>query len=273
VSSAASVSERLIRAVLPKGGYVAGFYEMYVDESGTHDGSPVMCVGGYIFSSERAIRLSKAWQRILDKYQLPYFRMSLCAPGKAPPFDKLNDNERIALVKELINVITNNMALGFAVSVSEEEFNRLVPEDRRIPGPYAFCLRQCLVFAYSWIEQNNLADKMAFFFEAGHRDQSRANEMMNRMASSPVIKDRYRYVGHAFADKKEMLPLQAADLLAWQWFTDRKRKLSGKHASRADLLAMVGRKRHAYECMDWSAVDLMGIEPIVMRDRQSDDVL
>jgi hypothetical protein len=35
----------------------------------------------------------------------------------------------------------------------------------------------------------------------------------------------YRYVGHAFVQKERNSAIQSADLLAWQWFTDKKHQL------------------------------------------------
>src|SRR5438105_4019181 len=40
---------RLLEILLPQNGYVMQLAEAYFDESGSHDGSPVLCVAGYIF--------------------------------------------------------------------------------------------------------------------------------------------------------------------------------------------------------------------------------
>jgi hypothetical protein len=40
--------------------------EAYIDESGSHDGSPLLCLAGYIFTDRRARRFSRLFQPILD---------------------------------------------------------------------------------------------------------------------------------------------------------------------------------------------------------------
>ena len=39
--------------------------EVYFDESGTHDGSPVMCIAGYVFSADQALHLDREWSSVL----------------------------------------------------------------------------------------------------------------------------------------------------------------------------------------------------------------
>ncbi len=86
---------------------------------------------------------------------------------------------------------------------------------------------------------------------------------MNRMASHPGIKDRYHYVAHAFADKQKVLPLQAADLLAWQWYTEMKRQLAGMTTSRKDLTALIKGNAGRYDVMVWTPDHLRDLIPIV----------
>ncbi|MFO0114488.1 MAG: hypothetical protein ACK53F_05810 [Betaproteobacteria bacterium] len=53
------------------------------DESGTHDGSPVICMGGYIFDAAKSESLAAEWQAMLNAFgngdvPLPFFHMSEC---------------------------------------------------------------------------------------------------------------------------------------------------------------------------------------------------
>jgi hypothetical protein len=51
---------------------------------------------------------------------------------------------------------------------------------------------------------------------------------MHQMFKQPHLKAEYRYVGHAFVEKQKSPAVQAADLLAWQWYTNRLHQLEGK---------------------------------------------
>ena len=53
--------------------------EAYFDESGTHEGSPFVCVAGYLFEKGNAAALNADWRAMLKGNDLPFFRMSDCA--------------------------------------------------------------------------------------------------------------------------------------------------------------------------------------------------
>jgi hypothetical protein len=53
---------------------------------------------------------------------------------------------------------------------------------------------------------------------------------MTRIFSLPHLRAEHRYVSHSFANKQVVLPLQAADIIARQWFTEKKRVLERKRS-------------------------------------------
>jgi len=65
--------------------------EAYFDESGTHRGSPVMCVAGYLFDSDQAFRLDQEWGATLADFGLSHFHAVDCAHGKGE-FESLTPN-------------------------------------------------------------------------------------------------------------------------------------------------------------------------------------
>ena len=68
----------------------------YFDESGSHEGSEVLCVAGYIYQKEDCLNLDWQWKEVLDQYGLPHFRMVDCAHGNGP-FAKLSKDDRIVV--------------------------------------------------------------------------------------------------------------------------------------------------------------------------------
>src|SRR6267143_57130 len=88
------VFERLLNAVLPNGGILVSLAEVYIDESGSHNGSPLLCLAGYIFLDRHARRYSRQLRQLLVGKNLPYFRMSACAHGNEP-FCHLALEERV----------------------------------------------------------------------------------------------------------------------------------------------------------------------------------
>jgi hypothetical protein len=64
---------RFLDVLLPDGGYVVVEVESYFDESGSHKGSPLLCVAGYIIEKNAAIKLTDAWRAVLQEHNIPFF--------------------------------------------------------------------------------------------------------------------------------------------------------------------------------------------------------
>jgi hypothetical protein len=208
--------------------------EVYIDESGSHDNSPILSVAGYIFYDRRARRLTRQWKTALDEKHVPYFRMSACAHGNEP-FKHLSKEERVQLEIKLIDIIKRYSELGFGITLDEKLFKKYGIAHPEIGGPYSFCLRIVLNIVRVWMNEAHFSGDVAYFFEAGHRDQKQANTIMNHIFQDPELKKRHHYVAHVFADKRKVIPLQTGDMLAWHWFTHTKRLDAGITEPRKDF--------------------------------------
>ncbi|MGB9369513.1 MAG: DUF3800 domain-containing protein [Xanthobacteraceae bacterium] len=215
--------------------------ESYFDESGSHDGSPALGVAGFAFTKAGAAKLDQEWGSVLERYELPFFHMVDCAHGN-PPFDRLTRDERIAVEKEMIALIRDNLLCGYGVSISEREYNEFFPDHVPYGSAYSLCCWTCLEVVQHWIEANGIEGDAAYFFEAGHASQSEANRIMTRILSHEQLRRDYRYSSHAFADKKKLRPLQAADLLAWLQANQAQRFLRKEPTMRKDLAALMDGK-------------------------------
>jgi hypothetical protein len=239
------------------------FAEVYIDESGSHDASPILSVAGYVFKKDRAIQFDNEWRVVLEAEELPYFRMSACAHCTGP-FDGWTNDECDVVERKLIRLTRRTSAYGFAVTVNEDEYNSIGPRHDRLGSAYSFCLRMCLVAVRSWIQEADFTGDIAYFFEAGHSHQAEASRIMDSIFAHPLPRSDYRYLSHTFADKTRARPLQAADLLAWQWHTDAKRKRSGIRVSRKDLQALI---RSQDLAMDWTKERLVEVAAEVRAGR------
>lgn len=61
------------------------------------------------------------------------------------------------------------------------------------------------------------ADRATYIFEAGHPNEGVARDFIRRVIQNPDVKESYRHSGDAFLPKADAVPLQAADMLAWEW--------------------------------------------------------
>lgn len=222
--------------------------EAYFDES-YGSGGP-LCVAGYVFNKTNARSLDKEWRGMLRRWKLPYFRMSACA-HYAPPFkDVLRKDQCVEVEKEAIALIRRHALCGVAATVDEEVFERVTKRGliaHLSANPYEFCAWTCALMVRNWAEDSFKGgpSSITYFFEAGHQHQNQANVMMDKIAKDERARALSMYAGHAFVEKLDARPTQAADLLAWQWFTDCKRRVQPKYAPRKDLAALIENKpRH-----------------------------
>ena len=212
----------------------------FFDESGGGKGDPVQCVAGFVFTSRNARLLSEEWRKmLLRNKRLPFFRMSACNSGREP-FDALSKDERIKVQTEAIGLIKKYAAYGVAETTDVQAFHDAVPPTFPTQDVYTFTCENVLVQVLRFIrEKHPDVTSTSFFFEAGHANQSKSNAMMKRVFSEPIMKAEYRYSSHEFVEKVQAPPVQAADIIAWQWFKNTMRMRSGLTEPRADCKAVL----------------------------------
>jgi len=217
-------------------GLIAVLHHAYFDESGTHDGAPIMSFGAYLFTADQARKFSRDWAKDLKRLGLPYAHMTDCALGFAA-YKDMSMEERVQSEKLLITHIKRRSLFGFMISAPKLTYEQETA-GLRLVSLYTFLL-QMSVIKIRDIAQAKGIKQIAYFFESGHRFANEANALFNQMAEVPRAAKWFLYAGHAFVDKRNVLPLQAADMLAWQENHRRTRELQGHNKIRADFRALM----------------------------------
>jgi len=235
----------MVEIVLPRGGICLALVEAYFDESigqGLDHKSgrmiPILCVAGYVFHSDQAKALCDDWSAVLKPYGLPYFHMVDCAHG-AGVFKGIPRNERAAIAAKMIGNIKRRTLVGLAVSVNLEHWGQLAPDSPIIGSPYSFCVTVAMAGVHQWIKSVKYEGDAAYFFESGHKSRNEANWIMEQTYDVPELRKDAHYIGHAFVEKESAPPVQAADLLAWQFYTDVRRQLEGETVHRKDFASLI----------------------------------
>lgn len=241
MSESASFFDDFVEPLAPDPHEIAVFLKAYFDES--YDDN-LLCVAGYVFTNRNARLLDGEWKKMLARYKrLPFFRMSACN-ARQSPFDRLTDFECIRVATEAIALINRYAEFGCAITVDPKAFNKIVTKKGAVGSPYEYCSWLCLISARKESFAKHKNKSMSFFFEAGFKDHGRADTMMSRIFSLPQHRSFYNYKSHVFIDKAECGPIQAADLLAWQWYKDATRRANGATKSRGDLMALMKGTSH-----------------------------
>ena len=215
---------------------------VYMDESGTHDDAAVMVIGGYIFEEDEADRFAQEWSAALTEYGLPYAHQTDCATGNGV-YKGMNVEKRIEIQTRLIKLIRSCSLHSFCV-VSDPVWLRSELDSDGIPAlartsNYEMLVIICLTIINEWVGSKKYQGLVSYFLEAGHRNQREVNRVFELVAREDMLKAEMRYASHCFADKFEAVPLQAADMVAWQAYHYWSRRIRhGIVRERADYRAL-----------------------------------
>ncbi len=187
--------------------------EAYFDESERIGG--VFCVAGYAFAPEQARKFTKAWSALFADYGGCHMVELLARQGR---FKGIAPSERDRLLREAVRIINKRISFGVSVSCNVAEVRMLSPSWIRGFGhAYPLCCHLSMASLGKRLHDDGLSERVTYIFESGHEFEAEARDFVRSMVESPIAKDAYRYQGDAFLSKKDAVPLQAADVLAWEW--------------------------------------------------------
>jgi Protein of unknown function (DUF3800) len=192
-------------------GYVA-VLKVFMDESGTHDGSPVVTVAAYLATPRVWQGWTKDWNRAKRPIKVVHAADCNNLKGEFEGWDK---DRRDAWVAQLLPVIPRHNIMGVAVGIQMDAFRREMASRSDLQDlfgtPYTAC--------FQWAVQSVMAkasmldpEMRVSFVHEGNDYKDEAFEAFD------FVRERYgnRAFSLAFAGKTEYVPLQAADILAYE---------------------------------------------------------
>ena len=211
----------------------------YFDDSGTHPQSPVALVAGWISPVPQWKKLIRKWEKAKTDFGFDTLHMSeLIANNPKSEFaDKKywNEARKEKLLKRLREIIGDHAGQGFENSVSKKDYDDLVQgENRRNMGNfrYTYAVEACLGQVEKWRAGKNISEPTEHIFD--RMAKGSAKEEIERTFRDAENSDhslhRYGiYKGcHSFRDRSDVIPLQAADMLAWCAFRHDRLRMSGE---------------------------------------------
>lgn len=191
----------------------------YLDESGTHKNQdktmPILAVGGFISDVFSWMAFEKDWRKLLKKHKLPFFHASSCENGYKI-FKHIKDkNERITIRSEFYNIIRQNVLGSFSCSVLVEDYEK-VKQELNVDlygNAYSFAARNCFEFACT-IALDTGIEKVKYILENGAKGKGFILDLYNN--DKKQNSNEYCFKSLAFAEKKDVVQLQAADSLVYE---------------------------------------------------------
>ncbi len=216
--------ERLSRIAFPSAATERNmaYYSAYFDESTSAD-SPVLVVAGFLSTDAQWMLFEREWKEVLAAFEITAFHAQHFSKHKEE-FLGWEEPKRKALLRKLLSIINERAAFGFASTVHVKEFDAVFTgNDRRdIGSPYNLCCTACYLQIGHWAQRNYQVEPLALIFDAGHKNAGDVTNTFNaEIKKSENIA--YRLGSLTFSDDKVMVPLQAADLAAyelWKWLDE-----------------------------------------------------
>ncbi len=208
----------------------------YFDESERESG--IFCVAGFAFASQQVKKFAKEWARLFAAYPGGLHMRDLAQRTRS--FRGISKEEQQRLIVEAVEIIKRRMTAGFAVSCNAKEVQAVGPQWIKGFGhAYPLCCHLCMIAAGNLIVASGSADRVTYVFESGHSREGEARTFLRNAVLNPDVKESYLHNGDAFLPKSDAIPLQAADLLAWEWAKFRDETLErGIRPMRKSLLAL-----------------------------------
>lgn len=191
---------------------VATLLQGYFDESERTGG--IFCVAGLTFAPRQAKKFCKDWSSLFSDYRGDMRDLT----QRRGSFEGISSGEQQRLIVEAIKIIKLRMSAAFAVSCNVGEIAATAPAGiKGFSRAYPLCCHLCMTRVGKFLRDSGSEDRVTYFFEAGHPHEGEARTFIRQVMLSPVVKESYRHDGDAFLPKKDAVPLQAADLIAWEW--------------------------------------------------------
>lgn len=185
-----------------------------MDESGTHQQSPVLTVGAYMARQRDWQAWSRRWKTA--KRPIKVFHSVDCANLKGE-FKTWNKEKRDEYVRKLLPVIADSRCVGFVIGIVLTEFNLVMrkhPELSEIFGsPYHACFQWIVMSIMQRLNELGSLERLAFYHESNDfKGEAKETFDYLRKTENPFNVR----MSLTFGGKDEFMPLQAADILAYE---------------------------------------------------------
>jgi hypothetical protein len=239
----------------------------FFDESGTHGDSGVFAIAGYVAAQEDWIKFETDWKRELRRAGISYFHM-VEYENRRGTFATWSNKKRREVLGDLLRVIKAHALIGLAACVVVADFERVfrpaLPAGHPYRDPYIFCLQVGMErIAHHFGPYLPQSEKVACVFEERNKVAYSAARHYEAVKGHNEWGTLFGSI--SFGGKRDYVPLQAADVIAYESRKAMMRLIAGERTRERYSLAML-RDGLAHEC---SYCDAEAMEKLLeqMRER------
>jgi hypothetical protein len=193
----------------------------YFDDSGTHDASKIVVMAGIVGTESEMMSLEGLWREHLErplggrKEKLSRFHAIDCDRSTGE-FARWSRVETDYYKHELRAAIIRSHVAAYGFACVRKDWDDIIQGDVRdiLGDPEGQAVRNCFVSALKWARENTFDPQIAFVFDdRPHRarENRAVFDAFQRWGHPPEL------VGISFLTSHKIIPLQAADLFAWEF--------------------------------------------------------
>lgn len=226
----------------------------YFDDSGDEkDRQHKACsLSGYIGTVDDWNKFEENWKKTLDDFDVPYLHMKEFAHFRGP-FDKYKENkaERKKLLISLISVIRESHLYGISSAIRLKGLNKFIDEKNIYIEAYPFNLYWSMMqICHKWNDT-----PIQIKLDKTNNARYKINKARNYARTDLYFPNCDKQIEISLLEScltfREVLPMQAADLLAWECRKDATTKdnwVENKNKTEDDLIRF--RYHRTYEKKD-----------------------
>jgi hypothetical protein len=197
-------------------------YTAYIDESGTHDTSPVTIMAGAYGCSSQWQAVEARIKELEQKRQFSVFHSTDLRGGQGS-FKGWSSEQRLELVEEFIEIFAGNLVEGgFVMQIANADYSNFYsaggnPTSAVLDTKYGLCFRGCLTHLLERIKSPE--NTLNVVMEAGHKNSGDAARIFNQIKTKALKPGFENLLGTLMLkEKKDCMLLGIADFLAYTSF-------------------------------------------------------
>lgn len=243
-----SAFNHLVGTLHLQDGELMAMLAVYIDDSGTHPDSDIAVAAGFASEIGYWSAFESEWKAALSVAGIlnEGFHSSEFEAQQKPTFSGWSNAKRDTLREALVKAITDHALVGVAAAVKKSDYDALVQgklREKLGDHHYTFAVQACLYQLQGWMRYANYHEPMQYVFD-------RMSNLKSKNEINLVFDDLYRHGihnrfgiepgGYSFESRKAFIPLQAADIIAWESFTYMKRHVYGGKDERDQFKSLAG---------------------------------
>jgi hypothetical protein len=188
----------------------------YFDESGTSDSDTHVLIGGAIADTVLWSRIERRWRDKLSEYGLSMYH-AVDAEWRNDEFERYQKPIRDALTNFFSKLLAEVQGQAFGSAINRATWRNYAPDKLKAlcsNDPYFMAFELALQQISSWSEEFIGGEPVAIVFARQQQYQARAAEIHARYLAA---QEKWPGIGSlTFAEPKQLIELQAADLLCYE---------------------------------------------------------